>query len=143
MAANALAARVSNAIERLGLTHEEVGSIVDASARSVARWTTGQVVPQRLNKQRLIELAYVADAVTEVLPRDQANVWNYPVDGNVLPIYRCAPGTPVGGGSTQIRRQVEPAFTVLRNLSRQLCPSMHGRSRTECADRLDNRRQAA
>jgi uncharacterized protein (DUF2384 family) len=43
----------------------------------VARWTTGQVVPQRLNKQRLIELAYVADAVTEVLPRDQANVWMF------------------------------------------------------------------
>ena len=56
---------------------KEVGDIVDASARSVARWTSGQVVPQRLNKQRLIELAYVADALAEVLPRDQANVWMF------------------------------------------------------------------
>ena len=65
MGANALASTVSSAIERLGLTYEEVGGIVDASARSVARWTSGQVVPQRLNKQRLIELAYVADALAE------------------------------------------------------------------------------
>ncbi len=34
-------------------------------------------VPQRLNKQRLAELAYVADALAEVLPRDQANVWMF------------------------------------------------------------------
>ncbi|MCZ0732174.1 antitoxin Xre/MbcA/ParS toxin-binding domain-containing protein [Mycolicibacterium iranicum] len=77
MGANALASTVSSAIERLGLTYEEVGDIVDASARSVARWTSGQVVPQRLNKQRLIELAYVADALAEVLPQDQANVWMF------------------------------------------------------------------
>jgi hypothetical protein len=68
---------VSGAIERLGLTYEEVGEIVDASPRSVARWTAGQVVPQRLNKHRLTELAYVAEALAEVLPRDQANVWMF------------------------------------------------------------------
>ncbi|ORA10955.1 antitoxin Xre/MbcA/ParS toxin-binding domain-containing protein [Mycobacterium arosiense] len=77
MRENALASTVSGAIERLGLTYEEVGEIVDASPRSVARWTAGQVVPQRLNKQRLIELAYVADALAEVLPRDRANVWMF------------------------------------------------------------------
>jgi uncharacterized protein (DUF2384 family) len=77
MGANALASTVSGAIERLGLTYEEVGEIVDASPRSVARWTAGQVVPQRLNKQRLIELAYVAEALAEVLPRDRANVWMF------------------------------------------------------------------
>lgn len=77
MGVNVLASTVSGAIERLGLTYEEVGDIVDASPRSVVRWTAGQVVPQRLNKQRLIELAYVADALAEVLPRDQANVWMF------------------------------------------------------------------
>lgn len=71
----ALAHKVSNIIEHLGLTHAEVGSIVDASARSIARWSAGEVVPQRLNKQRLLELAYVAQAVSEVLPSDRANVW--------------------------------------------------------------------
>ena len=77
MGANALATTVTSAIDRLGLTYEEVGEIVDASPRSVARWTAGKVVPQKLNKQRLLELAYVADALAEVLPRDHANVWMF------------------------------------------------------------------
>jgi hypothetical protein len=73
----ALAHKVTDIIDGLGLTQEEVGSIVDASARSVARWSVGEVVPQRLNKQRLLELAYVAQAVTEILPADDANVWMF------------------------------------------------------------------
>lgn len=71
----ALAEKVSVAIDNLGLTDDEVGSIVEASGRSVARWAAGEVVPQRLNKQRLLELAYIADALAEVLPRDHANAW--------------------------------------------------------------------
>lgn len=71
----ALALKVTAIIDQLGLTQEEVGGIVDASARSVARWTSGDVVPQKLNKQRLLELAYVAQAVTEILPADSANIW--------------------------------------------------------------------
>lgn len=74
-AAGALAHKVIGAIDTLGLTNEEVGEIVDATARSVARWTNGDVVPQRLNKQRLLDLAYVAEALSEVLPRDRANLW--------------------------------------------------------------------
>lgn len=70
-----LASKVSLIIDNLGLTQEEVGQIVDASARSIARWSAGDVVPQRLSKQRLLELAYVADAVTEIMPRDNANLW--------------------------------------------------------------------
>src|ERR1700752_630457 len=81
MSVSALATTVSGAIERLGLTYEEVGEIVDASPRSVARWTAGKGVPQKLNKQRLLELAYVADALAEGLPRDQANMWMFAQKG--------------------------------------------------------------
>lgn len=77
MGVSALATTMFGAIDRLGLTYEEVGNIVDASPRSVARWTAGKVVPQKLNKQRLLELAYVADALADVLPRDQANTWMF------------------------------------------------------------------
>lgn len=71
----AVARKVSDIVGLLGLTQEEVGSIVDVSARSIARWNAGTVVPQRLNKQRLLELAYVAQAVAEVIPSDQAGTW--------------------------------------------------------------------
>lgn len=70
-----LASKVSSIIDNLGLSQEEVGDIIDASPRTISRWISGAVVPQRLNKQRLIELAYVAEAVTEILPRDHANIW--------------------------------------------------------------------
>lgn len=75
--ATALAHKVTDLISTLGLTQDEIGEIVDASARSVSRWSNGEVVPQRLNKQRLIELAYVAEAVTQVLPREHANLWMF------------------------------------------------------------------
>lgn len=77
MSAGALANQVSELMSTIGLTQEEIGSIVDASGRSVARWTKGEVVPQRLNKQRLVELAYVADLVTEVIPSDKVNLWMF------------------------------------------------------------------
>ena len=72
---SALTHRITDLIATLGLTHDQIGQVVDASGRSVARWSRGEVVPQRLNKQRLIELAYVAEQVTVVLPRDKANLW--------------------------------------------------------------------
>ena len=73
--AGALASQVTDRIAALGLTQDESGAIADASGRSVSRWLRGEVVPQKLNKQRLIELAYVADLVTEVLPSDRVNLW--------------------------------------------------------------------
>lgn len=73
--ANALAEKVAESIDTLGLTNDEVGQMVDATGRSVARWAAGDVVPQRHNKERLLELACVAEALAEVLPRDHANLW--------------------------------------------------------------------
>lgn len=73
----ALAHKVSELTSSAGLTLEDIGRIVDASPRSVTRWQSGEVVPQRLNKQRLIELAYVAEAVTEVLPPEDVNIWMF------------------------------------------------------------------
>lgn len=72
-----LAHKVKGTIDNLGLSNEELGGILDASARSVARWSVGDVVPQRLNKQRLLDLSYVADALAEVLPRGHANLWMF------------------------------------------------------------------
>ena len=70
-----LARSVSTITDRLGLSQDEIGEIVDASGRSISRWISGSAAPQRLSKQRLMELAYVAEAVTEILPRDRANYW--------------------------------------------------------------------
>lgn len=76
-AGGALAHKVTELISTLHLTQDEIGTIIDASPRSVARWSSGDVVPQRLNKQRLIELAYVAEAVAQVMPPEMANLWMF------------------------------------------------------------------
>ena len=73
----ALARKVTDLTDGLGLTQEQIAQIVDASPRSVSRWSAGEVVPQRLNRQRLVELAYVAAAATEILPADAANDWMF------------------------------------------------------------------
>jgi uncharacterized protein (DUF2384 family) len=69
--------KVWAAIGALGLTNEEVGDLVGASPRAVARWVAGEVFPQRPNQKRLLELAHVVAALTEVLPADQASVWMF------------------------------------------------------------------
>ncbi len=73
----ALAEHVTELISTIHLSQEQIGSIVDASPRSISRWSRGEVVPQRLNKQRLIELAYVAKEVTAVIPADKVNLWMF------------------------------------------------------------------
>ena len=69
--------QVSESTTLAGLTLEDIGRIVDASPCSVASWQSSEVVPQRLNKQRPIESAYVAEAVTEVLNPEDANIWMF------------------------------------------------------------------
>ncbi|WP_375407125.1 hypothetical protein [uncultured Amnibacterium sp.] len=74
-ATSTVAGKAAGIIAGLGLSQDEVGAIVDASGRSIARWISGAASPQRLSKQRLLELAYVAEALAEVLPRERANTW--------------------------------------------------------------------
>ena len=73
--AEALAAKVAQTTKRLGITQEELARITGTSLRSVARYLSGQAVPQPLTKQRLLELAYVADQLGEVLKPEDANLW--------------------------------------------------------------------
>jgi len=71
----AVAQKISTIAGSTHLTHDEIGEIVDASARSVSRWSTGAAEPQRLSRQRLLELAYVAEELRSVLRAEDANLW--------------------------------------------------------------------
>jgi transcriptional regulator with XRE-family HTH domain len=71
----AIAGRVQE-LERLAkLTHEDVARIVGTTSRTVSRWTKGTASPQRVARQRLVELAYVAEELTKVLKPEERNVW--------------------------------------------------------------------
>jgi transcriptional regulator with XRE-family HTH domain len=73
--AMALATKLHEINDTLALSQEDIATIVGSTARSVSRWASEEAVPQRLSRQRLIELAYVAEAVAGVLKRSEANLW--------------------------------------------------------------------
>lgn len=73
--AQTLATKLQEITDTLALSQENVAWIVGATARSVSRWARHEAVPQRLSRQRLIELAYVAEAVGEVMRPSDANLW--------------------------------------------------------------------
>lgn len=72
---SALASKLASISDSTRLTHEDIGEIVDASGRSVGRWARGVAEPQRLSRQRLLELAYVAQELEAVLDTEYANLW--------------------------------------------------------------------
>jgi transcriptional regulator with XRE-family HTH domain len=73
---SSIALKVRDLSERAHLSQEDVGRIVGASGRTVARWAAG-VTPHRSARERLLELSYVADQLIEVLglSPDDANLW--------------------------------------------------------------------
>ena len=71
----AIASKVKSVSEALALTQGEVGAIVGSSSRTVGRWYTGETVPHREARKRLLELAYVAEELAKVLRPEDANLW--------------------------------------------------------------------
>lgn len=70
-----IAERIQDLQESAHLNQGEVGRIVGASARTVSRWEKGAAAPQPNARQRLIELAYVAEELVKVLKPEERNLW--------------------------------------------------------------------
>ncbi len=52
-----------------------MGKLLKASPRAVSRWRTGESVPQRMTRQRLLELVYIGEQLSKVLKPEDANLW--------------------------------------------------------------------
>lgn len=74
---NAIAERVHEITDRLHLSREELGQIVGADARTVARWSAGETSPHRNTRDRLLELHYVAKEASEILHPEDVNLWMF------------------------------------------------------------------
>jgi len=59
------------------LSRQDVAGIVGASARTVIRWATGQTLPRGTSRDRLLELAAVAQQLAKVMRQDAATAWLY------------------------------------------------------------------
>ncbi len=71
----AIAGRLQALQAQADLTQDQVGQIVGATARTVSRWERGDAAPQPGSRQRLIELAYVVEALAGVLKAGERSLW--------------------------------------------------------------------
>jgi transcriptional regulator with XRE-family HTH domain len=72
---SAIAERVDFLAKSMALTKQDVARIVGSSPREVSRWSAGEASPQRMTKQRLLELAFIGEQLSSVLAREDANLW--------------------------------------------------------------------
>ncbi|MFN0095799.1 MAG: antitoxin Xre/MbcA/ParS toxin-binding domain-containing protein [Dehalococcoidia bacterium] len=70
-----IGARVEGISQSLALTHDELAGIVGSTPRTVSRWVSGASTPQRLPKERLLQLDAVAEMLKGVLRPEVANLW--------------------------------------------------------------------
>lgn len=70
-----IASKVNSIAESLSLSQEDLAAIVGSSARTVSRWASGDTTPQRLPKERLLQLDAVAEVLGGVLRPEAANIW--------------------------------------------------------------------
>ncbi len=70
-----IAERVQVLQESAQLTQDDIGRVVGTSARTVARWNRGGSRPQSDARQRLLELAYVAEQAAAVIEPADLSLW--------------------------------------------------------------------
>jgi transcriptional regulator with XRE-family HTH domain len=73
----AIASRIRLVSENLALSQKDIGDLLNTTQRTVSRWTSGATSPQRLAKQRLLQLSYISEQLSQVLEPEDANLWLY------------------------------------------------------------------
>ena len=75
MSGTLIARKVRSLSDSVGMTRDEVSQITGSSPRTVARWVSGESLPQRVSRDRLLELVYVAEQLSRVMTKEAANLW--------------------------------------------------------------------
>ena len=60
---------------RKGLTAQEVATIVEVQPRQVQHWASGGHRPQGKARERLLELDYIVELLTEVYDEEGIEIW--------------------------------------------------------------------
>lgn len=61
--------------EEVGLSRQETARIIGASSRTVFRWATGEITPRGQRRDRLLDLAAVAQRLGKVMRPEAATAW--------------------------------------------------------------------
>jgi DNA-binding transcriptional regulator YiaG len=68
-------ARIVAEVRDGGLSTSEVARLVGVAERQVRNWSTGGHAPSGRNRDRLLELHYVAQMLRDVYTREGAEIW--------------------------------------------------------------------
>jgi transcriptional regulator with XRE-family HTH domain len=71
----ALYARIVNEIRDSGLSTADIARLVGVAERQVRNWTSGGNAPSGRNRDRLLELHYVTQALRDLYTREGAEIW--------------------------------------------------------------------
>jgi transcriptional regulator with XRE-family HTH domain len=71
----ALYARIVNEVRESGLSTADIARLVGVAERQVRNWTSGGNTPSGRNRDRLLELHYVTQALRDLYTREGAEIW--------------------------------------------------------------------
>ncbi len=71
----ALYARIVEEVRDSGLSTADIARIIGVAERQVRNWTSGGHTPRGRNRDRLLELHYVTQALRDVYTREGAEIW--------------------------------------------------------------------
>jgi transcriptional regulator with XRE-family HTH domain len=71
----AVAERIGRIKNRGGIRGRELAQLLDTTPETISRWNTGRVGPQPDRLQRLLNLEWILDELSELFAPDQARLW--------------------------------------------------------------------
>lgn len=75
-ATGAVAKRLRNIRHRAGVSFRDLAQLLDTAPETVSRWNTAGVEPHRRTLQRILELEWLAERLSEIYPQpDEARLW--------------------------------------------------------------------
>ncbi len=74
-ATEVLYARVVEDVRDGGLTVSEMAGLIGVAERQVRNWSSGENAPSGRNRDRLLQLHYVAHLLRDVYTREGAEIW--------------------------------------------------------------------
>ncbi|MGQ0544869.1 MAG: hypothetical protein ACT4P3_05975 [Betaproteobacteria bacterium] len=72
---NAIKSRLKVIDEKASLGLSEVADLLKVRPETVSRWNQGRAFPQPEPEQRLLELGYIVEQLSELYEPDEARLW--------------------------------------------------------------------
>lgn len=72
---NAIAVRLKVIDEKASLRFVDVAELLKVRPETVSRWNQGKAFPQSEPEQRLLELGYIVEQLSELYKPDEARLW--------------------------------------------------------------------